>query len=105
MILGLLMAETNRAGEAEAMLLSAWDILVEKVGFKLNLHETVNGEQMTTLWHADNVKTSHEEMEVSDESVDHLRCIHGDKEMWADHHTKLSQGKKFVKFRKTIVNS
>ena len=43
----------------------------------------VNGKQMTTLWHVDDAKASHEKMEASEEFADCLRGTHDDEEIGA----------------------
>ena len=60
---------------------------MEAAGFELNpcdgctANEIINGKQMTMLWHADDVKASHDEMEALEEFVDHLRGTHDDEEI------------------------
>ena len=61
----------------------------EAAGFELNPHDgctankIINGKQMTMPWHVDDVKASHEEMEVSEEFVDHLKGTCDDEEIGA----------------------
>ena len=58
-----------------------------KVQLELNPHDrcTMNkiadGKQKTTLWHADDAKASHEDMETLEEFVEHLRGTCDDEEI------------------------
>ena len=61
----------------------------EAVGFELNPHDgctankIANGKQMTMLWHVEDAKASHEDMETSEEFAEHLRGTCDDEEIGA----------------------
>ena len=60
---------------------------LEAKGFEINpydwcvVNKTVNGKQMTILWHVDDLKASHEEKSVLDKFVKYLRGIYDNPEI------------------------
>ena len=56
-------------------------------GFEINPYDRctankmINGKQMTIVWHVDDVKASHAELEVLEEYVEYLRSIYDDEEI------------------------
>ena len=60
---------------------------MEAVGFEINPYDRctankiVNGKQMTIVWHVDDVKASHKEIEVLEDYVEYLRGIYDDEEI------------------------
>ena len=64
-------------------------------GFELNpcdgctANEVVNREQLTAMWHIDNVKARHLEDKASLEFVNHLSSVHANKEIGI---TKFNNG-------------